>query len=295
MVRWDRGFAAMAVSVLMAACVQRPDLKLDNPRDPLSPTYAPAPPAPPGVPPPEDMVFMPAVTGFSMGRPSWESGNADEQPVHAVNLSAFYISKYEVTVAQSCEFLNSGGQDSHYDPQMDNSVECGIKRIANGQYEVLPGRGNYPVTYVSWDDATAYCAWLSAKTGKTWRLPTEAEWEYAATGGNPHRTYPWGNPWEGTKLNYLDSPPGSVDGYAKTAPVGTYAGGQSPHGLFNMAGNVGEWVKDWYSATYYSIALRTILRGPAAAVIGLSEAARSITDPHLAAVRGDTTRDRRAG
>ena len=118
-------------------------------------------------------------------------------------------------------------------------------QYSNSQYD------DYPVIHVDWNMAKNYCEWRGA------RLPTEAEWEKAARGTNG-RMYPWGNAFDGTKANFCDANcsfnganKNYDDGYADTAPVSVYPGGASVYGILNLAGNVREWVADWYGSNIF--------------------------------------------
>jgi len=176
----------------------------------------------PARPPAGAMVSIPAGE-FTMGS---QDGDADEQPAHKVFLDTFSIDVYEVTVGQYAEFLRSGEARAPLDWNTMNQ-SANQKR---------------PVANVDWPDAAAYCKW----TGK--RLPTEAEWEKAAR-GTDGRIYPWGND-PPTLLHANYGKMGSHD-YGTLAPVGTTEDGKSPYGIYDMAGNVWEWVSDWYDHNYY--------------------------------------------
>jgi formylglycine-generating enzyme required for sulfatase activity len=172
------------------------------------------------------MVFVPAGE-FIMGSPQGEGGD-DERPQREVYLDAFYIGKYEVTNAEYKECVDA----RRCNPPSQISSSTRDSYYGNPEYD------NYPVIYVSWDDVQAYCDW------KDVRLPTEAEWEKAAR-GTDGREYPWGNETpDETKLNYADN-------VGDTTEVGSYPDGASPYGVMDMAGNVWEWVADWYDADYY--------------------------------------------
>jgi formylglycine-generating enzyme required for sulfatase activity len=156
----------------------------------------------------------------------------DEGPAHHVRLDAYYIDRHEVSNAKYGRFISATGHPAPAywdDPRLNNAAQ--------------------PVVGVNWYDADAYCRW----TGN--RLPTEAEWEHAARGPEGFR-YPWGNTFDGAKVNY---------GKARTAtmPVSSLPEGASPYGAHHMAGNVFEWVSDWYDPHYYRHAGTLNPAGPA--------------------------------
>jgi serine/threonine-protein kinase len=154
-----------------------------------------------------------------------------EQPQRQVYLSEYEIGKYPVTNAQYAIFVAAVGRrpPAHW---------------AGGSPS--PGQENHPVVNVSWNDAVAYCLWLADITGKPYRLPTEAQWEKAARGADG-RVYPWGSKFEKHRCNTLEQ------GVRNTMPVGAYSpAGDSPYGCADMAGNVWEWVSDWYAEDYYA-------------------------------------------
>ena len=122
--------------------------------------------------------------------------------------------------------------------------------------------GRYPVIHVTWEQASAYCEWVGAE------LPTEAQWEYAARGPLDSR-YPWGDEFDGSRLNYCDAgcwfswrDDATNDGYADTSPVGNYPAGASWCRALDMAGNAFEWVSDWYSDSYGGEGLAVDPTGP---------------------------------
>ena len=244
---------------------------------------------------PDDMVYIPNGE-FEMGR-HVGSGDSDELPVHTVLLDSFNIGRYEINNRQYCYYLNAvhpehikvvlgrvfaSSDDLNRYPYCDTHNIDSDSQINyfNGNFWVItsPGRdmNNDPMVEVSWYGAAAYCNWRSGEEGKEscynlsdwscdyskhgYRLPTEAEWEYAARGGNqdPYYRFPWGDTISHTQANYYSywvggspyysydvSPteehhPSWIDGvWPYTSPVGSFAA--NGHGLYDMAGNVFEW------------------------------------------------------
>ena len=199
---------------------------------------------------------------LAMGSPDSEKGRGDdERPVHSVEIAAFAIGKTEITRGQFAEFVKRSGYLT--------GDKCWT--LENGKYEERKGNwrepgfpqdDKQPVACINWNDATTYAKWLSKKTGKRYRLPTEAEWEYAARGNTSTARY-WGdNPDEACKYaNVADTTAQAqirgatswsvhrcTDGFAYTAPVGRFQA--NAFGLYDMLGNVWEWTEDNYHGNY---------------------------------------------
>jgi sulfatase modifying factor 1 len=155
---------------------------------------------------------------------------ASEYAPHEVLLSDYWIDRTEVTVARYRQCVAAG--------------RCAAPPYASGGERF--DRPDFPVTLVTWNDARAFCAWAGG------RLPTEAEWERAAR-GTLGRRYPWGNLWNPNLLNHgrlgWDALDGD-DGYLELAPVGSFRDGRTPDGIDDLAGNVEEWVADWFAPEY---------------------------------------------
>jgi len=226
---------------------------------------------------------------FLMGNPRDDgSGYAadGEKPVHPVDLAPFAIAATTVTVRQFAAFVDATGYRTVAEREGWSFVFAGLLpddapptrgavaapwwrqvfgadwRHPEGPHSEVARRGDHPVVHVSWDDAQAFCTWSGT------RLPTEAEWEFAARGGSQGSPFWWGsdltpdgthamNVWQGEfpRRNTV------ADGYAGTAPAGAYA--PNPYGLYNVTGNVWEWCADWFSPTTYARSPRENPRGPA--------------------------------
>jgi sulfatase modifying factor 1 len=180
----------------------------------------------------------------------------DEMPLHRVTVSDFYLAKYELTIAEFKAFVDATGYKTDADKEGSSYVYTNDWKEQKGVNWKYDTRGNlrpsneynHPVVHVSWNDAVAYCEWLSKETGLKYRLPTEAEWEYAAGGGSNGRTQWSGTSNESTLIRYANYS-GNQDGYANTAPVGSLQANFL--NLYDMTGNVLEWCSDWYGSNYY--------------------------------------------
>ncbi len=200
------------------------------------------------------------ITGgsFLMGS---NEGDGDETPIHSVKVSDFDLAIKEVSNAEYAVFLNAKGNQREGESLWidTESKDCMIEQTGN-TFTPLPQLADHPVNEVSWFGAVAYCTWLSELSGQAYRLPTEAEWEYAAGGGASKRTI-----WSGTSNEKRASKFGNymrADPYPNTAPCGSFE--PNALGLYDMSGNMREWVYDYYGKSYYAEAAGTTdPQGPA--------------------------------
>ncbi len=244
---------AEATATLQSAVVAALTALAPTPSPLPAPTQAPTPTPQPIIT--ESGSRMLYMTGgvFRMGN---DDGENNEKPSQLIRIDPYFIDETEVTNGQYAQCVAAGA--------------CSPPRSSQATYHDAyygaPAYDDYPVIQVSWYDAQTFCDWRDA------RLPSEAEWEKAA-GFDPVQSiklrYPWGDAFDGTKLNYcdsgcpLDKRDATVnDGHQDTAPVGSYMDGRSPIGLYDMAGNVMEWVDDWYDPHAYADMTDTNPRGP---------------------------------
>jgi len=249
---------------------------------PAMPAHTAAPAAPPST---DDMVLLPGGQ-FLMGTDERESYPADgEGPVRKIRLNPFWIDRMAVSNARFAAFVAATGYVSEakrfgwafvfagllpdsFPPTRSVPQAPWWRQVygadwqhPEGPHSSIDTRPDHPVVQVSWSDARAYCTWA----GK--RLPTEAEWEFAARGSLEQQRFPWGddltpggehrmNVWQGTfpQRNTAD------DGYVGTAPVDAFP--PNGYGLFNMTGNVWEWCSDWFHPTFHVNGPRRNPRGP---------------------------------
>jgi formylglycine-generating enzyme required for sulfatase activity len=184
----------------------------------------------------DGMVMVYVLAGeFEMGG---EGGKDDEKPVHAVYLDAYWIDQTEVTNVTYAKCVDTGVCN----PPSSTNSNTRDNYYGNSEFD------DYPVIYVSWNDVVVYCDWAGR------RLPTEAEWEKAAR-GTDERVYPWGDMIDESYANYSRN-------IGDTTAVGSYEKGSSFYGAYDMAGNVWEWVSDWYSENYYSTSPLSNPMGP---------------------------------
>lgn len=214
--------AATEETVVLPEPTAEPATDVPEPTAEPVPEETAVPTPTPTIEAPENMTFIPAGS-FLMGS---SSGLPDEQPEHEVALDAFFLDTFEVSNADYRACVADGGCEQ---PVLTNG-------FTRQNYFNDPAFDNYPVIGVRWTHANAYCQWA----GK--RLPTEAEWEYAASGPD-NFTWPWGNQFD---------PALSAAGSPDTQPVDAFPDGVSPFGIFNMAGNVNEWVQDTYNPAFYA-------------------------------------------
>jgi serine/threonine protein kinase/formylglycine-generating enzyme required for sulfatase activity len=187
---------------------------------------------------------------FTMGSNNPEA-SPEEKPAHNVTLSGYSIGLYEVTALEFSTFLNATEASlaaklyraESADPTSTNSTRNIVLDPARKKYVPVRGRETHPANGVSFLAAEEYCRWLSDRTGKNYRLPTEAQWELAAKGSNTVNVFPWGPTMQPSFANFNSQ--GTVD--VTALPTGR----SSAFGLYHMSGNVAEWVQDWYGDRTY--------------------------------------------
>jgi formylglycine-generating enzyme len=209
-------------------------------------------------------------------------GGVDERPVHRVHLDEFFISRFPVTNDEYAKFVHTTGHSAPsvgHMPLIASEGRDHVFRELAEPYiwhnaEPPRGHGSHPVVLVRLDDAVAYCAWLAESWQRPVRLPTEAEWEKAARGGREGTKYPWGDACDPSHCHYLTE---AADKNRRgTRPTGTYP--PNGFGLFDMIGNVWEWVSDWYDAGYYATDTVHNPRGPESGTLRIVRGGSWVSD-----------------
>jgi len=206
----------------------------------------------------------------------------DERPVHRVYISEFFIGRFPVTHDEYSRFIRATGHPAPAIRTMPLITFGG--RDAMFRENATPyvwdndqppaGHGSHPVVLVRYDDAVAYCQWLGDQIERRVRLPTEAEWEKAARAGADGLKYPWGNEIDPTRCNYLADV--TVKRERGTRPTGTYP--PNAFGLYDMCGNVWEWVSDWYAADYYGLGDVRDPKGPSSGTMRIVRGGSWVND-----------------
>jgi formylglycine-generating enzyme required for sulfatase activity len=200
---------------------------------------------------------------FLMGS---DDADKDERPVHPVYVDEFYLASKPVTNAEYARFVRETGYrpvavrdlPTLVAPEFREPFRELAARYSWKDDEPPKGLEKHPVTLVQFVDALEYCHWLASSTDKPIRLPTEAEWEKAARGGLEGRRYPWGDDIEPSRANFL--PDASLKFKRGTQPVASYP--CNGYDLYDMSGNVWQWVSDWYDPDYYANGERRNPQGP---------------------------------
>jgi sulfatase modifying factor 1 len=212
--------------------------------------------------PPPSLARIPA-GDFLMGS---ADADDDERPVHRVYVSEFFIGRFPVTHDEYARFIRATGYPAPAVRSLPlvaiGDRDSTFRELAAPYVwedaEMPRGFAAHPVVLIRHDDAVEYCRWLSVELSRHVRLPTEAEWEKAARGGVEGQRYPWGSDIDAARCNFLTDP--ATKRQRGTRPTGTFP--PNSYGLYDVCGNVWEWVGDWYSADYYGQGAERDPRGP---------------------------------